>query len=172
LKKVSAIALLAILVFNLVGVFFVFKIQQYHARKEMKQLIKQGLPESSLIAISFSYNETNFEWKDEHEFRYKGIMYDIVKQTSDGSTITYFCVNDEQESALFAHLDEELQKNESGKKTNNCIKLLFKFLAGMNCASADLLADPSVSPVVLHNHFMCIYSHPAKDIQCPPPELV
>ena len=108
-----AIFLLFVLLFNIGGLYLVFRFQQHQIRKEVKHKIKLGVPQNELYLIRISPdNQHLIQWIHSKEFRYKGVMYDVVrKKTIDAKTIEFACINDEQEAKLFAHLDEEINKS-------------------------------------------------------------
>jgi hypothetical protein len=128
-----------------VGLLLIFKIQQYQIRKEIKHLIKLGVPDNQLVHISISTkNKSQLEWKHSKEFRYKGNMYDVVKiEIVNDSTTLYQCVSDQQETILFANLDEQVKKNMDSKNNgSNPIKNLFKFLSNIYSQSQYLAWVP------------------------------
>jgi hypothetical protein len=127
-KKGLSILIVFLFVFKLGGFFVFHTLQQQHIRKEIKTAIKQGVPENELNVIKVtSENKELLDWKNEKEFRYGGVMYDVVKvkQISSETTV-YYCVNDTKETILFAHLDEMVEKSMEGKGKQN-VSLQFSF---------------------------------------------
>ncbi|HSH64278.1 MAG TPA: hypothetical protein VLB84_00420 [Bacteroidia bacterium] len=173
MKKASAILLLFVFTFNLVDFLLVFKVQQYQVRKQIKQLIKQGVPDDELVQISItSENHMQLDWKHEKEFRYKGTMYDIVKtEIIDDTTTIYHCVTDKQETALFANLDEQVRKNMDTKNNgNNPLKNSFKLLSNIYFQpQTHAWILPQINAVI-KCEFSHFYSSPALDITGPPPK--
>lgn len=106
-QHIVSIIILSIFILVVVGPVFIFKMEQYKVRKEIKTAIKQGVPEHELTVIRVDEsNKWELKWIEGHEFRYKGRMYDVVRSERNGSVITYYCVHDKQEEKLFNHLDE------------------------------------------------------------------
>jgi len=175
LKRIAAILLLCVFAFNLVGFLVVFKIQQRQVRKEIKEQIRQGVPEGELAVITVTpETETLLEWEHSKEFKYKGMMYDIVRKVIiDESTIVYYCVSDTQETELFASLDELIKKNMNRKNDgNNPAKDLFKLLS--HVYSQPEKHDYAVFETT--TAFTCEYpqhySSPVLAITSPPPKTV
>jgi len=119
------------------GRLLVFKLQQYHIRAQVKQQIKAGVPEDELVllkipaALEQGHNRV-FQRIHAREFRYHGQMYDIVRQQSRGDTTWYYCVSDEQETLLFARLDELVQQNMTGTQPHNSqIEMLLRLLGAL-----------------------------------------
>ena len=99
---------------------FLLQLQQKQVRREMKRLIRAGLPEEKLRRFEFDadgrlVDGERVEWIEPHEFRHRGVMYDIARtQHEDGRTVHY-CVRDDAETAVYAQLDrlarEETNQN-------------------------------------------------------------
>ncbi|MGE0561829.1 MAG: hypothetical protein AB7O47_08440 [Flavobacteriales bacterium] len=175
-KQTFAILLLITLLFNTIGVVVLFKIQQYQVKKEIKQRIKQDLPPEELTTIVLTQqNSHEFDWEHEREFRYKRIMYDVVKKERVNETTTLLhCITDNQETALFAKLNEEVKKNMDSKNNGTSpLKNVFKLLSSIYFPNEEitlhldafLIKKPLVS-------YSCYYQMPFIDITSPPPELV
>jgi hypothetical protein len=131
-KKALAILLLFVMSINLGGLYLVFRFQQQLVRKEIKRKIKAGVPDQELFFIRINQqNQQELEWIHAREFRYKGRMYDVIrKKVLDPNTIEYACINDIQESRLFAHLDQEVSRNLSNNATPSPqAKVLLKMLS-------------------------------------------
>lgn len=157
------------------GLLLVFKIQQYQIRKEIKHLIKLGVPDNQLVHISISpKNENQLEWMHSKEFRYKGTMYDIVKtELINDTTTLYHCVTDQQETKLFANLDEHVKKNMNSKNNgSNPIKNLFKFLSTLYSQSQNQTWPSCQLKEVAKCQFSYFYSSPSLDITSPPPKII
>jgi hypothetical protein len=124
LKRIVSISLLLIFLYNLTGYYFTFEFNRRQVCKEIKQRIKKCVPEVDLVTFQvLSSDEKNLFWtKKGKEFRYKGEMYDIVRRTKNGDTVSYSCIRDVKESKLFADLDKHVQKhmndNPQRKKEN------------------------------------------------------
>lgn len=93
-------------------------------KREIRQMIKEGVPEDKLVTFSFcgTIREkpvAGFRWTKKNEFRYKGEMYDIVREETAGDSIVYHCIHDVKESGLFkrweSYLDDYLSKNPNKK---------------------------------------------------------
>jgi hypothetical protein len=165
--------MLLVLLFNIGGVFVVFKIQQYSARKEMKRKIKESLHSSDLLVISISESDTvQPDWQDDHEFRYKDTMYDVVRTKHIASTTFYYCINDEKESVLFDHLDEELQKDENSSKAGGLMKNLLSLLSNMHIPLRSNMQAPFEQTLIYLINPDCFISQVFQGIPTPPPDFV
>ena len=176
-QKIASVFLLLIFAYNLTGHYFIFEAQQYHIKKEVKRKIKNSVSENELIILSFhpSSKEYNtIEWMGNHEFRYKGQMYDIVRQSihADG-TIKYYCINDKQEKELFANLDEHIKNhindNETSEKNSkNISKKLTKEYFFQHLKSSFFTTNKSI--VFKYLNFSS--NKGIEDILTPPPNKI
>lgn len=83
-----------------------FSVRKGQIHTDIKQQIKQSIPESDLHIVRFASNDSPKWLKDQKEFKYNGHLYDVVKVKKDknGNAI-YYCIDDVKEELLFAHLD-------------------------------------------------------------------
>ena len=103
----------------------IYKSFEIKYKKEVKQIIKAGIPQEQLIMFAFHksiyYKEiSNFKWTKKNEFRYKSEMYDIIKTENRNDSVYFYCFHDLKESDLFKNLDfavyNYLQRNPSKNK--------------------------------------------------------
>lgn len=111
MRRSVSILLLTLYLGNLYGGLASFFAAQAQVRREIKQRIKQSVPEAELVLIAVTpETASSLRWLESHEFRYRGGMYDVVRTAVSGDTTRYFCINDVQEERLFAALDEHVRK--------------------------------------------------------------
>lgn len=128
MKKIAVIFFLTIIGLNIIGFFPLFKILQYQIRQEVKIKIKKRLAEKEMYKISFSERD-KIDWIQAGvEFRYHNQMFDIVKQEKENGRMVYWCINDKEESQLFANLDTlvKQQMNNDESTLGNVAKLLIE----------------------------------------------
>ncbi len=116
MKKFVAIVFLSLYVYNIAGYLALFAVMQQRARAEIKKALKLSVPEHELHHFAFHTYSLQaghypIQWIEEHEFRYNGGMYDIVRSHTKHDTTYFVCVNDVQEERLFAHLDSHVQRH-------------------------------------------------------------
>jgi hypothetical protein len=113
--------------------------------------------------------------KENKEFRYKGMMYDIVKSRKTDSTIEYYCINDIEETILFDQLDQKVQEqmnHQEEKGQGIPVKKLLKSINGnvylipVN-ESLALVTDQFVHQSV----YTFFFSTPVREILTPPPQI-
>ena len=105
------ILLIAVMGWQVVG-SVPFLVERAQLRKEIKHRIKAGVPDEERVRFSFSVKAYDrLDWFEPgKEFMLHGRMYDIVERTRlhDG-TILLECIDDVQETMLFASLDQAVR---------------------------------------------------------------
>lgn len=171
MKKLFAFFLVLILVFHSCGGLIVFKLRQAITRHEIKQQIKKQVPAGELaVIIQTQENKDLFDWIEDHEFRFQGTMYDVVRQEKDSSgAIIYYCITDHQETQLFAQLDEWVQKCMSSDPGTDGVQSLLKLLAGVYLLSENEPICIKVMANLLQAYKPDPYSSHTLEITVPPP---
>lgn len=114
MKKLISIVLVFLLVALSWFPVLVFKHQQKIVRKEMKKVIKNGVPEHQHVHFyldELQLNKVHLQWMHENEFRFKGEMYDIISRDTCDGRLKLICIHDVKESGLFAQLDKLIDQN-------------------------------------------------------------
>lgn len=119
------------MLFNLAGISLVFTFQKARLRREMKAQIKGHIPKDQLHKFSdIAAGGNDILWtRKGKEFMLNGEMYDIVYSEKEKDSTYYYCINDSEETRLFAHLDEMVGKkmkeeSNSGKQSGKLIRAL------------------------------------------------
>lgn len=100
--SLPAIFLLCILLAPTLALYSWLQAKKITVRREVKQLLEVGLPESKLTTLVFSVRdaERHLRWEHENEFEYRGQMYDIASRESRGDSIVFKVWPDHAETAL------------------------------------------------------------------------
>jgi predicted transcriptional regulator len=79
-----------------------FKYLQHNIQQEINNEIKEGLNEKDLSVVIIPLKDENkITWtKKNKEFKYKGLMYDVVKTKIKNGKKYYYCINDVKEKKL------------------------------------------------------------------------
>jgi hypothetical protein len=86
------------------GYYFLFELNKHLARAEMQSVISQHREKITVIRIADVESNKDFQRIHQKEFRYKGEMYDVVREIKSGITTVFICVHDVKEARLFAGL--------------------------------------------------------------------
>lgn len=117
IKKYLGILLLFFLVSPYFFSYIFLKNEIRLVKKKAKHKIEEAIAFEDLTKLTFSINEVKelLVFKGEKEFEYKGNMYDIIYSNKSDNNITYWCVNDNEETALNNKVNDlltlMLQKN-------------------------------------------------------------
>lgn len=146
LKRLVASLMVLALFFGTAGYFLVFKAEQMSIRNAIKKELKLSIPRSRLHEIIVSNNEqSELEWEEEgKEFRYEGRMYDVVSVSSKGDKIHYYCISDDEETALFSKLNKQV-KQQQDTKQNSPAKTFAKAFFSLDFYPPHTLALPYIS---------------------------
>ena len=115
MRRFFALIFLSLYLYNIVGYLAVFSVIQYRIRSEVKKQLKESVPDSQLHHLSFhtaalERGEYRVQWIEDHEFRYEGQMFDIVRSFAANDTTYFVCINDVQEERLFEHIDNHVKR--------------------------------------------------------------
>lgn len=120
-KNIPIVLLLVLFVFNTCGLSFVlFFGIQFHRTAQEKKI--NDLRSAEVLHIRASLVEqpnSDFEWKNDHEFRYQGEMYDVIKADHTGTEYVFFCKKDRKEDKMISVLKNNSEDNSplTGKRT-------------------------------------------------------
>ena len=102
-------------------------------KREIKHRIKAGVPDNERMKFELTAAEVEaLDWvKPAKEFRLNGRFYDVVKRI-DGDPVVLECIDDHQETELFAHLtdmvDRALDTRGAGGNSSGKVLLWWKQL--------------------------------------------
>lgn len=161
-----------LLAFDFAGVLVLFKVQQLVVRREIKRQIKRGLRDDELHVITVSSeNQHELTWKEENEFEYHGRMYEVVRKQTSHHSVTYYCINDTQEEALFAGLDELVRrKTDHQNPASGIFKKITELLANTNLEHNPILIASTFYSYGFHSQNQQRHPSPCLCIVVPPPQ--
>ncbi|OFX28661.1 MAG: hypothetical protein A2X08_16605 [Bacteroidetes bacterium GWA2_32_17] len=175
MKRLTSILLLFLLTINIVGFVFVFEIQRYTIKKEVAKTLSNFIPANNVTVITVSsLNKKNIIWKEKNEFKYNGLMYDVInKEILSNGTVKYFCLLDKKENNLNKKLNNIINNNlDSQSKTSDISKILVKLFA------VNYIPTKKIEFVFCNNvqNIKCFttefYTSIKLDLQSPPPKFI
>lgn len=145
----------------------------------MKAFLRKSEKESNVPIVKFSFKlkegvveATQFEWMNDHEFSFKGEMYDIVRSSTDTDSLRVECINDKTETSLVKKF-ESIFKKEAGNpvKGNAALIQLAHSVYLEPCQDISFICPSTISEVPSGwiSHFFDSYTG---DIKVPPPQVV
>jgi hypothetical protein len=144
-------------------------------RNRMQAEMLEKTPDSRFIRITVAArNSSDITWTENDEFSYNGSRYDVVRseKQADGS-ISYLCLNDAREDALFSQLDQNIQNQLDANKMANSKtgKLLLKLLAFEYLAEPQQIGYTQHVTSLTHRAYISAHTSIPTEITTPPPRV-
>lgn len=164
--------MISIFTFNSVISVIVIQFLQFRQKEDMEVQVKSAIPENRLHQILITNGEEDkIEWFEKNkEFQYEGIMYDIVRQENQGSSIKYYCLTDIEETQLIETLEKLMEHQSAHSKMSNFLKKSYRLF----CNQFELSKIEMNGNYICINtwfslvtHFISLYN---TDIPTPPPK--
>lgn len=134
MKSVFVVILLIIIAFSSVAYVFLIKINLFLIHKEVKRALVMDLPDSAYTILTIEKKKQNlqngFVAIHSREFRYNGMMFDVVSSRDSADCTIFKCIRDEDEEDVFRVLSDIITMNYSGEKSDRMshMPLFFNFL--------------------------------------------
>ena len=133
MRKLISFGLLFLFLWQIGGYLIEFQFESTRIRKEIKKLTKEAVPLNQLVYFQFSEKEIqNLTWTKKNEFKKNGHFYDVVwrKNLANG-VVEFQCVSDDQETVLFAKLDQYVSANLANSNPDKPLKNWSKLVFGV-----------------------------------------
>lgn len=165
--------ILCIVTMHGAGTWLLFKVRQCQIRNEVRERIREEVPEEALVKFSEGKSSGDIVWVEEDEFQHEGVLYDVLsRDTTVSGEVILLCIRDGEESDLYAWM-EKVVKDRMGKSAED---------AGQEELSDSLSKImPLQLPRILFSQGNAlnisigsqpVYHSPGQGIECPPPERV
>ncbi|RFC55650.1 hypothetical protein [Brumimicrobium aurantiacum] len=160
------------------GIYIAFKIEQAHIRSAIKHEIKEGIPENELHEFNLTPTEyEQLDWiRPDIEFRKHKQMFDIVRRENKGDDIVLHCVNDKEETLLFANLEELIQNkmNKESKTPKSPLNKMIKVIKVVYVNDFTNYVFQHLSLNAENGFFETkkLYQSPNLGVPTPPPDFV
>ncbi|MBI4647980.1 MAG: hypothetical protein HY738_15690 [Bacteroidia bacterium] len=135
MNKLLGILLFFCLATPFIGTYTWLQFQKSLIKEDVKKQIIAGINEKKLTLLKFTKSEirTKLHWEHSEEFMYNEQMYDIVKTEINGDTISYWCLQDFEETRLNKKINDIVvhalgnnpQNKENQKRLADFFKTLF-----------------------------------------------
>lgn len=158
------------MLYNIAGYYVVYNVLNIQVKKHVWKLQKGHIPDADLLAFSPDITaDADFEWVKEHEFRYRGNLYDIIRKTETSGCEVWHCIQDEQEQEMLSHLKQQVHQN-NGHPSKNA-KLLIKSIVKDYIVEIPASADVSAIPIAHFSYFVCLFVQADLKKESPPPRV-
>jgi hypothetical protein len=176
MRRFFALVFLFLYLYNIVGYLAVFSVVQYRIRSEVKKMLKANLPDNQLQHLSFhtaslQRGTYTLQWVEDHEFRFRGQMFDIVSTIVIGDTTTFICLNDVQEERLndqlAGHVQQQMEDTGASSKLD-----AFKEIFKDSISDKAVFMPPPLQVGQLANTPLLMCGSVEPDIAVPPPRTI
>ena len=145
------------------GYYVIFEVSKHVFRNEMQTKIQQPSSQLTMLKIVNVDGDREFQRIDKKEFRFKGRLYDIVREIKTGETTLFICLHDKKESNLFASL-KRVNQNKNLFAIWEQVVMIF---SSQPCF--DL--NPSFTKTVIFPRIDITLKSPMLPTWSPPPEV-
>ncbi|MEO8149472.1 MAG: hypothetical protein ABI723_17665 [Bacteroidia bacterium] len=165
MKKITAIFLLSVLLFNFAGGLLLFKVQQQINYWQVKEELKNS---DKLIKLALNLDEYESSKVNEEEVLLNGKMYDVADIIFKDNTVTLFCLADFEENDLIDSFHEFRQKK--SRKGESDLHVL-KFLSLLYIQTSQHLTVDNFTTVVSHfSSYNKLFKPAFIAVESPPPK--
>jgi hypothetical protein len=102
LNKTLIYFLLFLFLFNSTGYYFIFELHKHRVKKEIQARINKESLVLTVLKISDAEHDPLFQRVEEKEIRYKGSLYDVIKEINTDRVTIFYCIHDKKEENLMA----------------------------------------------------------------------
>ena len=102
LNKAISFGLIFIIISPFWIVYSLLQFEKQSTKREIKRFLMHNVSKDELVQLKFHVQDVDkiLDWEHEKEFEYSGVMYDIVDQKIEGDSVSYWCWEDSEETAL------------------------------------------------------------------------
>ena len=175
MRKLVSFSLFLLIAWQIIGFVAYFEFTHYQLKKEIKLVLKQGVPKNKLVIFEFDTNQLEeLIWLKKNEFNFQGNLFDVVRshETAEGKTYME-CISDTQETQLFKKLSQTVSINLGDDQNPTPLSNWLKTLHfPLNLAFFEI-EIPNLYKTCLPRpnfHFEGSILHPIGEIESPPPE--
>jgi excinuclease UvrABC helicase subunit UvrB len=161
------------------GYYLVYKYQRRQVRLEMKAFLRNNdtIGNASIVHFSFNLKEgevsaNEFEWMNDHEFSFKGELYDIIRSTTEGDILRVDCVNDETETLLVKEFESIFKKEGGNPVKGNAALIQLAHSVYLEPIQLIAINSPNYNTVTYTGWILHPFDSYLQDITVPPPQLV
>ena len=163
-----------VFVFNSFGFILYFLIERGNAKEEAFEEITLLKSKEKMEVLPISKSMINegkvFQRINKKEIRYKGKMYDIVKEEKQTDKIIFYCIHDEKEDKLEKDFTKTVNKNLNQKavagSSINFNHLIQYAEYGLKCG-----IESPINKVKYSNYLISNYHPNTPKILTPPPRF-
>ncbi len=139
-KKLLAILLFFVLLFNSTGYYFSFMTAEISAKSHAWLMRIEPETDDDVVSLKFKTHNGNpvgaeLNFINENEFTYQGKRYDLISMSEANGIVTFKCYCDTKESAAITDLNRQIENHKgqpANSPTQSPLKNLFKYYTAHN----------------------------------------
>lgn len=173
-QRFVSVFIIGLILTYTVGYFPFYKLEQSRIATEIKSRIKKSVPEDELHLITFRSHQQIVWIKPGKEFKLGDHLYDVVQDVSKNGEIRYLCINDVEETILFARLDELVSRllDNDGNPLHKSGKQIVKLVSLLeDLVEIPMDNQPYVTEKENFPEAYLLYETKSLKVHLPPPEL-
>ena len=173
-RKTFTLFLLLIILVQVIGYYFAFRLRQVEVRREVYSYLKshtsdKNLTHFQLRLINGQFTDERFSWENENEFEFAGKMYDVIERTVTGNNVVLHCLEDKKETELVKAF-EETQRSQTQQSKNRTASLLQILSIMYLPVQVESVSPDSISAQHIFISYSSSVIERATDILTPPPQ--
>jgi len=170
MKKAFSILLISVLIFSVAGYEIIFSVMLYQYKEAGESIISSSKKtEDEVVLVINSSNKNLFERENDHEVKFKGIMYDIRKEEKKGNDLILHAVMDvnEQNFVNIFRIENKpgaTDKNSKARINNKDFNRIY-----LISLIAQKYPEQKISEIIIPA--IAEYNQPDKQLDTPPPQI-
>jgi hypothetical protein len=99
---------LVIFLYNSMGNYLVFELNKFRVKQEVQAMIRNRklISQCQVFKVFQPENNPDLQRIERREIRFKGRLYDIIRETKEANVTTFYCIQDKMEELLIAGFKE------------------------------------------------------------------
>jgi hypothetical protein len=174
MRSFYSISLAGLFLVNTFAGLGILCLHQIKINAYIESIILEDGPGATLFKFTFD-ESTPLQWFDKgHEFKYKGIMYDVVRSEHNTSgRTTYYCISDKEESNIYNIFAGEFNPSSSNSNNDRALALqVFKIFSNLSLIHS-LQSIPVLNEVHKCNiNYKVSFQEVCLSVACEPPDAV
>ena len=174
MRKTFTLFLLSIILVQVIGYYFAFRLRQAEVRTEVYAYLKSHTNDTNLTHFQLQlhngeFTDERFAWENENEFEFAGKMYDVIERKVKGDNVVLHCLEDKKETELVKAFEEAQRSQSQQSKTRTASLLQMLSILYLPAQSESV----SPAPITIQQTFISYTStiiERAADILTPPPQ--
>ncbi|MCK9204278.1 MAG: hypothetical protein M0P58_07580 [Bacteroidales bacterium] len=123
LRKGLTYFFLFVFLYSSMGNYMVFELNKYMVQQEMQAFlhVRQSRRRQIILEVTQPIRNPEFRRINDREIRYKGKLYDIIREIKKGNKSVFICIHDAKEELLIAGFLKNLHRKINFALSHNLV---------------------------------------------------